>query len=171
MKWRILTFAACVAAVGAATALGILRLEAGSTPSAQAETVVTSEDIGAHFDPTYVHIAYSSFAPVKSESEAIAIAMKLLIANFPVPTDNLAVDATVGLFTGHLARTDSNPRDRVVSNVQAWIVVIKNLPISPPSGPAPTQEVPVSSESDDVQYNVALDAKTGALLDAILTSD
>ena len=130
-----------------------------------------SRDIGAHFDPNYVHITYSSFAPVKSESEAVTTAVKWLTAGFHVPTDNLTVDTTVGLFSGHLARTDSNPDDRVVSNVPAWIVVIKDLPISLPIGPAPVQGSPVATTNVAAEYNVAVDATTGALLDAILTGN
>jgi hypothetical protein len=169
MKWKIFIFIASMAIVGAGTAIGILGFENGtaiyaSTPSTPCSTpqVVTSRDIGALFNPQFQQITYASFAPIITESEAIATAKNLLTNGFHVPTDNLKVETTVALFSGQLEK-ESNPADRVVSNVPAWIMVIKDVPIGLSVGPPPDPDQ-LFVVKLHTQWNVAIDARTGELL-------
>ena len=173
MKWKIFIFTASIVIIGAVTAIGILGFQkrghdlcVNSFQSFYSSSSCEFVDIGTLFDPQFQQITYSSFAPIITESEAIATARNLLSNGFHIPTDNLQVEATVALFSGYLAPTDSHPKDRVVSNVPAWIVVIKNVPLGFPGSGPPEQGDNFTIVETETQYDVAIDATTGALLNA-----
>jgi hypothetical protein len=139
-----------------------------STPNAQGEI---SKDIGALFDKSNVQIKYgSSFTPVITRDEAIAIAKKRLHDGFNWDTDKLEADATVALYSGHAYQTDSKAA-RTVYDIPSWIVVVKDVPYVQSGGPPPlpgekyTPPAPVK-----FQYNLAIDAMTGEALYGEITS-
>ena len=78
------------------------------------------------------------------------------------------MDATVALFSGNTMLTDSSP-STAVNDVQAWIVVIKQVPdqvgdeFNPDNPNGPLHEIAS-------QANVAVDASTGKILYAVVNA-
>lgn len=154
MKKKIVIVALCVVVVAIGTLFGILKSGANVGASEQQSSVTSSvpsvessNDIGALF-PKDIQITYSSFAPLITEDQAVATAQNWLSTGFNYYVADLPVDATVALFSGNTMLTDSSP-STAVNDVQAWIVVIKQVPMpmrspacaSDPTGP-PARAVP-----------------------------
>lgn len=139
------------------------------TPTSTLHTEL-STDIGAHFDKNFVQLQYVSFTPVITRDEAIAIAKNDFQTGFHLNTDNLTIDATVALFSGHpdLPKLDTTI---VLSKVPVWIVVIKNLPLMSSVGPPPVNPKETLIATGSSQYNLAIDANTGKIIYGVLSSD
>jgi hypothetical protein len=185
MKAKIIIITGCLLAIGIISIFGVFQIKTFSSDSTKIDSLTpqkpssvatptsqgeTSADIGALFDKSDVQLKYVSFAPLVTRDEAIAIAKNRLQAGFNWDTDKLQADATIALFSGHAFLTDSRAAGNV-NDIPAWIVVVKNVPFVGSGGPPPlTQNNTVSQAQPRSQYNLAIDAMTGEILNGVITS-
>ena len=119
---------------------------------------ISTEDIGAIYDPLNHRLDAASFVPSIPREEVIDKVFEGS-ANLleGIDQSNLEIRTTVGLYAG------PDKRGNPVENRKAWLVVVDNIPISFPSGPytSPENRVDRSGQRQQNQLVVFYDADTG----------
>ena len=116
---------------------------------------VTTEDIDAIIDPSEKRLDEASFIPGVSKDEVVERALRKADEMFEaVDTSTLETRATVGLYT----RKDNQGQQ--VERMQVWLVVVDNLPMVFPSGPAGSS-VDRSGQRQQNQLVVFFNGDTG----------
>ncbi len=93
----------------------------------------TTEDIDAIINPAEKRLDAASFTPGVSREEVVETALgKADDVLGGVDTSTLETRATVGLYTGK----DNRGQQVEEVKVKVWLVVVDNLPMVFPSGPA-----------------------------------
>ena len=115
----------------------------------------TTEDIDAIFDPSEKRLDEASFIPGVSKDEVVETALRKADGMFEtVDTSTLETRATVGLYTG------KDNQGQQVEGMQVWLVVVDNLPMVFPSGPA-GNTVDRSGQRQQNQLVLFFNADTG----------
>ena len=116
---------------------------------------VTTEDIDAIMDPSEKRLDEASFILGVSKDEVVERALRKADEMFEtVDTSTLETRATVGLYTG------KDNQGQQVERMQVWLVVVDNLPMVFPSGPAGSS-VDRSGQRQQNQLVVFFNADTG----------
>ena len=127
--------------------------------------VPRTTDIGWSFPDGRAEIKASSFSPRISREEAISTVRKILHESFGIADpQSLPTDATVALFTG-----EAHDGRGYVENLPVWIVVVREIPFVITGGPRGTADIPTNRKVGLPQYNVAVDAYTGTIVQAVLS--
>ena len=121
----------------------------------------TTEDIDAILDPINHRMDTATFVPDVSKDVVIGKSMdsagKVLIGK---DTSDLETRATVGLYTG------KDNRGNQVEERKVWLVVVDDLPVTFPSGPAGVDR---SHQRQQNQLVVFYDADTGEKIEGSLS--
>ena len=124
---------------------------------------VTTEDIGMVLDPANQRLGRASFIPGVPrdtvEEKARDSAAEVLKNT---DTSDLEAKSTVGLYTG----VDS--RGNEVTGRRVWVVVIEDLPMTFPSGPA-VSPVNRNGQRQRNQLIIIFDADTGEKIDGFIS--
>ena len=143
----------------------IASMGADGEPVPPAQTKETTEDIGPRFPDSKVQLEASSFAPTISREDAIAIVHDLLRTHFHIDdADTLPTEATVSVFTG-----ETHDDRRHATNVEAWVVVVNQVPFSISGGPAGPYEGSNKLRFSPTRYSVVIDAHTGAVIHSVMS--
>ena len=115
----------------------------------------TTEDIDAIFNPAEKRFDAASFTPGVSREVVVETALgKVDDMLETVDTSTLETRATVGLYTG------KDNRGQQLEEVKVWLVVVDNLPMVFPYGPAGSS-VDRSGQRQQNQLVLFFDANTG----------
>ncbi|MBM3132244.1 MAG: hypothetical protein FJZ95_04325 [Chloroflexi bacterium] len=162
MNKRLMLIAIVVTVAVVLAAFGMVVALEGSDNQ---PTAVASDFAGC-FPSAKVQLTPASFAPAVAKDRAISIANEVLAQSFGVPNpEALPSTATLALFSGetHDGRGD-------VSDLPVWVVVVRDIPFAPHSvGPRGASETPSTLRSVAPQFNIAIDASTGAIVHSVIS--
>lgn len=109
----------------------------------------------------------ASFEPVIDRDTAISIARDMLRDGFGLSSpETLETTATLAVFSGQ-----AHDGRGTVSDVHVWVVIVKDIPITLSGGPRGDGESSAHYRPGKPQFNVALDASTGAVVHSVMSGD